>query len=152
MSTPAEPQMRTFTGEPEADGTNVREWFERRSFHHSEFDDIAHLADQKNRAGVSVTLVLPTRNVADTIGTVLSKLTVLETADLVQIKIIRRISRPKRNVLRRLRHAARRENQVINPREEEPRLEHFDDRARRGVDTRSQASQPVAGTLLKYAH
>jgi len=79
MSTPAEPQMRTFTGESEADGTNVREWFERRSFHHSEFDDIAHLADQKNRAGVSVTLVLPTRNVADTIGTVLSKLTVLTT-------------------------------------------------------------------------
>jgi glucosyl-3-phosphoglycerate synthase len=80
MSTPVEPEKRTHVGEPEADGTTVREWFERRSFHHLEFADIARLADRKNRAGVSVTLVLPTRNVADTISTVLGQLAPLTTS------------------------------------------------------------------------
>jgi glucosyl-3-phosphoglycerate synthase len=80
MSTPAESEKRRCMGEPEADGTTVREWFERRSFHHLEFADLTHLADQKNRAGVCVTLILPTRNVADTIGNVLGQLEALTAA------------------------------------------------------------------------
>src|SRR5262249_31067716 len=88
MSTPVEPEKRTHVGEPEADVTTVREWFERRSFHYVEFADIAHLADQKNRAGVSVTLILPTRNVADTIGTVLSQLAPLTTGPRIVDQVI----------------------------------------------------------------
>jgi glucosyl-3-phosphoglycerate synthase len=47
----------------------VWEWFEQRSFHHRDFADLAGFAGPGRRP--STTLVLPTRNVADTIGPIL---------------------------------------------------------------------------------
>jgi glucosyl-3-phosphoglycerate synthase len=50
---------------------NVREWFEQRSFHYQDFSGLAEpgLAGQR----LTTTLVLPTRNVADTIGPILAR-------------------------------------------------------------------------------
>lgn len=59
-------------------GMRVREWFDRRSFHYSEFG-VARLAMAKVRLDVTVSLVLPTLNVSDTIGDVLRKLEPLVT-------------------------------------------------------------------------
>lgn len=44
------------------------------------FSDWARLADRKRRSGVTVTVVLPAREVADTIGSVLGELTALQAA------------------------------------------------------------------------
>jgi glucosyl-3-phosphoglycerate synthase len=46
------------------------EWTERRSFHHSEFADIDSLARRKEALGLSVSVVLPGREVATTVGPV----------------------------------------------------------------------------------
>ena len=46
----------------------VWEWFEQRSFH---FRDFQNLAGGGTRNPLTTTLVLPTRNVADTIGPIL---------------------------------------------------------------------------------
>jgi glucosyl-3-phosphoglycerate synthase len=48
---------------------SVWEWFEQRSFHHRDFADLASFAGPGGRP--TTTLVLPARNVADTIGPIL---------------------------------------------------------------------------------
>jgi glucosyl-3-phosphoglycerate synthase len=48
----------------------VWEWFERRSFHHRDFHGLAMSSDRAERP--STTLIFPARNVAGTIGTILS--------------------------------------------------------------------------------
>src|ERR1700677_1513750 len=47
----------------------VWEWFEQRSFHHRDFSDLARTGGRRDR--LTATLILPTRNVAATIGPIL---------------------------------------------------------------------------------
>jgi glucosyl-3-phosphoglycerate synthase len=49
----------------------VWEWFERRSFHHRDFYDLA-VSGGRERERPSTTLIFPARNVAGTIGTILT--------------------------------------------------------------------------------
>src|SRR5438105_1596318 len=44
------------------------EWFERRTFHHSRYADLAALVDAKRSRGLSVSVCLPTRNEATTVA------------------------------------------------------------------------------------
>ena len=57
--------------------TNVREWFERHSYSHKEFEDVKELARRKRELGLTISLVLPSRNVAGTVGGIIE-----ETRDL----------------------------------------------------------------------
>ena len=70
--------------------TNVTDWFEKRSYSHEEFKDIQKLARRKRETGLTVSLVLPGRNVADTIGGIIGEVLGLnEQAPLVdQIMVI----------------------------------------------------------------
>ncbi len=69
---------------------NAREWFERRSYSHEEFRDVEKLAWRKRELGLTVSLVLPGRNVADTVGGIVDEIKTLnEKAPLVdQILVI----------------------------------------------------------------
>jgi glucosyl-3-phosphoglycerate synthase len=69
---------------------NVTEWFERRSYNHEEFRDIENLARRKREQGLTVSLVLPGRNVADTVGGIIEQIMTLnEQAPLVdQILVV----------------------------------------------------------------
>ena len=69
---------------------NVTEWFERRSYRHEEFGDVENLAHRKRELGLAVSLVLPGRNVADTVGGIIEQITDLnERAPLVdQILVV----------------------------------------------------------------
>jgi glucosyl-3-phosphoglycerate synthase len=49
----------------------AEEWFAARSFASGKFGDIAELIRLKHERGIGVTLVLPTRNVVETIGPIL---------------------------------------------------------------------------------
>ncbi|HXP19902.1 MAG TPA: glucosyl-3-phosphoglycerate synthase [Streptosporangiaceae bacterium] len=51
----------------------TREWFQAHSFRYEEFGDIRELGRLKSQRGMTATLVLPTRNVADTIASVLEE-------------------------------------------------------------------------------
>jgi glucosyl-3-phosphoglycerate synthase len=63
---------------------SAREWFESRSYRHAEFADLAGLARRKRELGVSVSLVLPAREVAPTVGSILDEVAALnEDASLV---------------------------------------------------------------------
>ena len=62
----------------------VRDWFARRSFEHDEFADLASLARRKRELGVGVSVVLPCREVAETIGAIADEVHALnEEAPLV---------------------------------------------------------------------
>src|SRR5215210_292175 len=64
---------------------NAREWFERRSYSHEEFEDVRKLARRKRELGLTVSLVLPGRNVADTVGGIVEQVQSLnEQAPLVE--------------------------------------------------------------------
>ena len=53
---------------------NVTEWFERRSYRHEEFEDVESLAHRKRELDLTVSLVLPGRNVADTVGGIIEQI------------------------------------------------------------------------------
>jgi glucosyl-3-phosphoglycerate synthase len=62
----------------------VHDWFMRRSFEHSEFADLAALAERKRERGAQVSVVLPCREVAETIGRIADEIHALnEQAPLV---------------------------------------------------------------------
>ena len=64
---------------------NTREWFEKRSYAHDEFSDVKKLAWRKRELDLTVSLVLPGRNVADTIGGIVEEVRTLnEEAPLVE--------------------------------------------------------------------
>src|ERR687898_1265431 len=64
--------------------TSVTEWFEKRSYAHQEFEDVKRLARRKREQALTVSLVLPGRNVADTIGGIIEEINTLnEQAPLV---------------------------------------------------------------------
>jgi glucosyl-3-phosphoglycerate synthase len=63
----------------------AREWFEKRSYSHEEFSDVEELARRKRELDVTVSLVLPGRNVADTVGEIVDEIRTLnEEAPLVE--------------------------------------------------------------------
>jgi glucosyl-3-phosphoglycerate synthase len=49
---------------------DVREWFSRRTFHYGQFEPINELREAKERLGTSLSVCIPTRNEAGTIGRV----------------------------------------------------------------------------------
>ncbi len=51
----------------------VERWFAEANFHHGEFADLDRLAQLKEKQGVTVSLVLPTLNEAETIGPIVSR-------------------------------------------------------------------------------
>ncbi len=51
----------------------VDRWFAEANFHHSEFGDLARLAALKVQQGLTVSLVLPTLNEAETIGPIVTR-------------------------------------------------------------------------------
>jgi glucosyl-3-phosphoglycerate synthase len=63
---------------------STRDWFAERSFEHDEFAELAALARHKRALGVEVSVVLPCREVAGTIGTIADQVHALnEVAPLV---------------------------------------------------------------------
>jgi hypothetical protein len=54
--------------------TIVDRWFAENSFHASEFSDIRHLVSLKERAGLTVSVGLPTLNEEETIGLVIKRI------------------------------------------------------------------------------
>ena len=56
---------------------DAAEWFENRSYKHEDFSDLSELARLKGESGQTVSLVLPSRNVADTIGGILDEVRAL---------------------------------------------------------------------------
>ena len=67
---------------------NVTEWFERRSYKHEEFRDVKKLARRKRALGLTVSLVLPGRNVADTVGGIVEQITNLNEQALLIDQIL----------------------------------------------------------------
>jgi glucosyl-3-phosphoglycerate synthase len=62
----------------------VEEWFERRSYHHSQFVDLELLAKSKRDRDLSLSVVLPAREVATTVGPIIDDIRALgERAPLV---------------------------------------------------------------------
>jgi glucosyl-3-phosphoglycerate synthase len=59
---------------------SARAWFESRSYRHEEFADVGALARRKRALGVSVSLVLPAREVAPTLGLILDEVAALAVA------------------------------------------------------------------------
>ena len=51
----------------------VERWFGESNFHHREFADLDRLVHLKEQAGLTVSLVLPTLNEAETIGTIVAR-------------------------------------------------------------------------------
>jgi nucleotide-binding universal stress UspA family protein len=51
----------------------VERWFAEANFHHGEFADLDRLTQLKEKQGVSISLVLPTLNEAETIGPIVSR-------------------------------------------------------------------------------
>jgi glucosyl-3-phosphoglycerate synthase len=63
---------------------SVRDWFERRSYEHDRFADVAALARRKRELGLTLSIVLPCREVADTVGAIADEIHALnERAPLV---------------------------------------------------------------------
>jgi len=63
---------------------SAREWFARRSYEHDEYSDLESLARRKRELDVQVTIVLPCREVAGTIGAIADEIHSLnELAPLV---------------------------------------------------------------------
>ena len=59
---------------------NAVEWFERRSYKHDDFSDLGELGRRKSETGLTVSLVLPARNVADTVGGIVAEVRALNEA------------------------------------------------------------------------
>jgi glucosyl-3-phosphoglycerate synthase len=69
----------------------LREWLATRSYSYRRFSDMRRLAEAKRRRGLSVSLILPTLNVADTLRPILLELDRLragETALLDQLIVV----------------------------------------------------------------
>ncbi len=54
--------------------SDAAEWFQRRSYHHEQFSDLAELGRLKRDSGQTVSLVLPGRDVSDTIGGIIDEI------------------------------------------------------------------------------
>ena len=76
--------MRTFAP------VDAAEWFRHRSYEYTQFSDLQRLHRRKRERGLTVSLVLPCRNVADTVGGIIEEIhAVNEQAALVdQILVV----------------------------------------------------------------
>lgn len=54
--------------------TDAAEWFRHRSYDHATFSDVEELARRKREQGLTVSIVLPCRNVADTVGGIIDQI------------------------------------------------------------------------------
>lgn len=61
----------------------AHDWFSSHSFHYREFGNARELGRIKRQRELSVTLILPTRNVAETIGSVLAEVAKLRRSGLI---------------------------------------------------------------------
>jgi glucosyl-3-phosphoglycerate synthase len=61
----------------------IQAWFERRTFRAEEFADIEAVMVAKRELGISVSIVLPCREVAQTIGPIAEQVMLLQQAELV---------------------------------------------------------------------
>jgi glucosyl-3-phosphoglycerate synthase len=59
---------------------SARAWFESRSYRYDQFADLERLARRKRELGASVSLVLPAREVAPTLGPILDEVRALDEA------------------------------------------------------------------------
>ncbi|MBA2442445.1 MAG: glucosyl-3-phosphoglycerate synthase [Rubrobacter sp.] len=59
--------------ERDIETTDAAEWFRHRSYEHGQFSDLGALARRKRELGLTVSLVLPGRDVAGTIGGILDE-------------------------------------------------------------------------------
>src|SRR5579859_4977561 len=66
----------------EEDLMRTHDWFRSHSFHYSDFGNASELGRIKRDRGVSVSLILPTRNVAETITSVLDEVNNLRHPDV----------------------------------------------------------------------
>lgn len=63
---------------------DAAEWFRNRSYEYTQFSDLAALGSRKRDRGLTVSLVLPCRNVADTVGGIIEEIhAVNEQAPLI---------------------------------------------------------------------
>jgi len=62
---------------------SIEKWFERRSYDCSRFADLGQLGRRKAELGLSLSVVLPAREVADTVGTIVDQVLALERQELV---------------------------------------------------------------------
>jgi glucosyl-3-phosphoglycerate synthase len=53
---------------------DAAEWFKHRSYDHARFADLGALVRRKRELGLGVSVVLPSRNVADTVGTIVDEI------------------------------------------------------------------------------
>lgn len=53
---------------------DAAEWFRHRSYDHAQFSDLEDLARRKREQNLTVSLVLPCRNVADTVGGIIDEI------------------------------------------------------------------------------
>jgi glucosyl-3-phosphoglycerate synthase len=70
---------------PEESLMRTRDWFSSNSFHYREFGSARELSRIKRERDIAVSLILPTRNVAETIGSVLDEVELLRHPDLALI-------------------------------------------------------------------
>jgi glucosyl-3-phosphoglycerate synthase len=64
--------------------TDAADWFRNRSYEYAQFSDLAELGKRKREQELTVSLVLPCRNVADTVGGIIDEVhTINEQAQLV---------------------------------------------------------------------
>jgi glucosyl-3-phosphoglycerate synthase len=64
---------------------DILDWFGRRTFHHGQFEPVEQLRADRERLGVSVSVCIPTRNEAETIGEIVR---VLRTELLERARLI----------------------------------------------------------------
>ena len=63
---------------------DAAEWFRNRSYEYTQFSDLTELGSRKRERGMTVSLVLPCRNVADTVGGIIEQIhAVNEQAPLI---------------------------------------------------------------------
>ncbi len=53
---------------------DARDWFKHRSYDFKRFSDLRELGRRKRERGLTVSAVLPSRNVADTIGGIIDEI------------------------------------------------------------------------------
>ncbi|HEY6712072.1 MAG TPA: hypothetical protein VI055_07360 [Rubrobacter sp.] len=53
---------------------DAAEWFEHRSYDYRQFSDLGALGSRKRDLGLTVSAVLPCRNVADTVGGIVDEI------------------------------------------------------------------------------
>jgi glucosyl-3-phosphoglycerate synthase len=66
---------------PALAANSIEKWFERSSYDHSSFADLDRLAERKRELGLSLSVVLPAREVAHTVGMIVDEIRTL--GDLV---------------------------------------------------------------------